>query len=41
MIPPDIVESVFGHNNPAVQKRVHEYDKRGVLYALDNPLEIE
>jgi glutamate-1-semialdehyde 2,1-aminomutase len=31
---------ILGHSHPTVQKKVHEYDKKGICYALDNPLEI-
>lgn len=31
---------ILGHSNPAVHKRIHEYDEKGIIYALDNPLEI-
>jgi glutamate-1-semialdehyde 2,1-aminomutase len=31
---------ILGHSHPAVQDRVHEYDKRGVIYGFDTPLEI-
>lgn len=31
---------ILGHGNPAVLKRVHEYDARGLSYALSNPMEI-
>jgi glutamate-1-semialdehyde 2,1-aminomutase len=31
---------ILGHSHPAVQNKVHEYDKRGVIYGSDAPLEI-
>src|ERR687895_158393 len=31
---------ILGHSHPAVQNRVHEHDKRGVIYGSDTPLEI-
>lgn len=31
---------IIGHGHPAVQDRVHEYDKRGVIYGSDTPLEV-
>jgi glutamate-1-semialdehyde 2,1-aminomutase len=31
---------ILGHSHPAVQNKVHEYDKRGVIYGSDTPLEI-
>jgi glutamate-1-semialdehyde 2,1-aminomutase len=31
---------ILGHSHPAVQNKVHEYDKRGVIYGSDIPLEI-
>lgn len=31
---------ILGHGHPAVQNKVHEYDKRGVIYGSDTPLEI-
>lgn len=31
---------ILGHSYPAVQDRVHEYDKKGVIYGFDTPLEI-
>jgi glutamate-1-semialdehyde 2,1-aminomutase len=31
---------ILGHSHPAVQNRVHEYDKRGVIYGSDTLLEI-
>ena len=31
---------ILGHSHRTVQKKVHEYDKNGICYALDNPLEI-
>jgi glutamate-1-semialdehyde aminotransferase len=31
---------ILGHSHPAVQNRVHEYDKKGICYALDNQLEV-
>src|SRR5215216_1479560 len=31
---------ILGHSPPAVQDKVHEYDKRGVIYGSDTPLEI-
>src|SRR5918992_1043641 len=31
---------ILGHGHRSVQKKVHEYDKNGICYALDNPLEI-
>lgn len=32
---------ILGHSYPDVQKRVHEYDQRGVIYGFDHPLEIK
>jgi glutamate-1-semialdehyde 2,1-aminomutase len=32
---------ILGHSHPAVQKNVHEYDSKGICYALGNMLEIE
>lgn len=32
---------ILGHSHPEIQKRVHEYDQRGVIYGSDHPLEIE
>jgi len=32
---------ILGHSHPAVQKNVHEYDNKGICYALGNTLEIE
>jgi len=31
---------ILGHSHPAVHERIHEYDEKGIIYALDNPLEI-
>ncbi len=31
---------ILGHSNPQVHDRIHEYDEKGIIYALDNPLEI-
>jgi glutamate-1-semialdehyde 2,1-aminomutase len=31
---------IIGHRHPAVQDRVHEYDKKGVIYGSDTPLEV-
>lgn len=31
---------ILGHSHPSVQNKVHEYDKRGVIYGSDIPLEI-
>jgi len=31
---------ILGHSYPSVHDRIHEYDERGIIYALDNPLEI-
>lgn len=31
---------ILGHSHPAVQNKVHEHDKRGVIYGSDTPLEI-
>lgn len=31
---------ILGHSDPAVQKNVHEYDNKGICYALGHPLEI-
>lgn len=32
---------ILGHSDPEVQKKVHEYDRKGVIYGLDHPIEIE
>jgi glutamate-1-semialdehyde 2,1-aminomutase len=32
---------ILGHSHTAVRKRVHEYDNKGICYALGNTLEIE
>jgi glutamate-1-semialdehyde 2,1-aminomutase len=32
---------ILGHSHPEVEKRVHEYDQKGVIYGSDHPLEIE
>jgi len=32
---------ILGHSNPDVQDRVHEYDRNGVIYGMDHPLEID
>ena len=31
---------ILGHSDTAVQKNVHEYDNKGICYALGHPLEI-
>jgi glutamate-1-semialdehyde 2,1-aminomutase len=31
---------ILGHSNPAVEKKVHENERKGVTYGLDNPLEV-
>lgn len=32
---------ILGHNNSQVQKRVHEYDQKGVIYGMGHELEIK
>lgn len=31
---------ILGHSYPAVHERIHKYDERGIIFALDNPLEV-
>jgi glutamate-1-semialdehyde 2,1-aminomutase len=31
---------ILGHSYPAVHDRIHRYDERGIIFALDNPLEV-
>lgn len=31
---------ILGHSYPVVHDRIHKYDERGVIFALDNPLEV-
>lgn len=31
---------ILGHSYPAVHDRIHKYDERGIVFALDNPLEV-
>jgi glutamate-1-semialdehyde 2,1-aminomutase len=31
---------ILGHSYPAIHERIHEYDEKGIIFALDNPLEV-
>ncbi len=31
---------ILGHSYPAVHDRIHKYDEKGIIFALDNPLEV-
>jgi glutamate-1-semialdehyde 2,1-aminomutase len=31
---------ILGHSYPAVHDRIHMYDEKGIIFALDNPLEV-
>lgn len=31
---------ILGHSDPYVHNRIHEYDEKGIIFALDNPLEV-
>ncbi|MBI4257666.1 MAG: aspartate aminotransferase family protein [Thaumarchaeota archaeon] len=31
---------ILGHSYPAVHDHIHKYDEKGIIFALDNPLEV-
>lgn len=31
---------ILGHSYPSVHDRIHKYDEKGIIFALDNPLEV-